>query len=464
VRDALRGLTIRGRSFVAAGGAAALSALVLGERDLLRVAALLILLPLIAVIWVARTKYRLACGRNVTPSRAQVGTPATVSLRLDNLTRIPTGMLLVEDQVPDRLGVRPRFVVDRLRPRQTATVSYPVRADVRGRYELGPLSVRLTDPFGLVELTRSFVSVDRLTVTPVVVRLPPNRVGGEWSGSGDTVTRSAAVHGEDDAATRQYRQGDDLRKVHWRSTARIGELMVRREEQPWQARATVLLDTRAGAHRGEGSGSSLEWGISAVASIAVHLAQTGCSLRLLTDDGIELGGRPLAGDGRGAGLVLDHLAEVQASRQRSLAAMGGGLRRAVGEGLVVAVLGLLDDQSIDLLVGARGRSATCVAVLLDATTWIGLGRQLRITAEKQFAHSTERLTAAGWHVLPAMAGSRIDALWSSLGGGRMSVRDLYGPATVTAAAAGSAATAPNGAGQTAQAAAQTPAAAEGVLR
>ncbi len=51
---------------------------------------------------------------------------------------------------------------------------------------------------------------------------------------------------------REYRLGDDLRRVHWASTARTGDLMVRREEQPWQSRATVLLDTRRMAHAGIG--------------------------------------------------------------------------------------------------------------------------------------------------------------------------------------------------------------------
>ena len=89
-----------------------------------------------------------------------------------------------------------------------------------------------------------------------MVPLPAVRLTGEYAGTGDSRARSVAVHGEDDAATREYRHGDDLRKVHWRSTARVGELMVRREEQPFQSRATVLLDSRTIAHRGSDSAES----------------------------------------------------------------------------------------------------------------------------------------------------------------------------------------------------------------
>src|SRR5206468_11231710 len=64
---------------------------------------------------------------------------------------------------------------------QASSVAYTVRADVRGRYEVGPLVVRLTDPFGLCELTRSFASIDRLTVIPQVLQLPAIRLAGERS-------------------------------------------------------------------------------------------------------------------------------------------------------------------------------------------------------------------------------------------------------------------------------------------
>ncbi len=80
---------------------------------------------------------------------------------------------------------------------------------------------------------------------------------------------------------RGYRYGDDLRRVHWRSTARYGELMVRREEQPQRARCTVLLDTRVVAYEGAGPDSAFEWAVSGAASVLVHMLEraspSGCS-------------------------------------------------------------------------------------------------------------------------------------------------------------------------------------------
>ncbi len=255
MREALGGLTVRGRSFLGAGLAAALCAFVLpqGGQDLLRVAILVTMLPLACALVVARTRYRIACGRRLSPSRVQAGEQARVVLELDNVSRLPTGLLLVEDKVPYTLGSRPRFVLDRVESRGRREVAYRVRSDVRGRFVLGPLTVQLTDPFGMCELTRSFTHRDALIVTPVVHSLPAVRLGGEWASSGESNARSVAAAGEDDVATREYRHGDDRRRIHWRSTARYGNLMVRREEQPWQSRATVVLDTRERAHRGDGT-------------------------------------------------------------------------------------------------------------------------------------------------------------------------------------------------------------------
>ena len=222
VGQTLAGLTVRGRCLLAAGAAAVVWAVVLGEINVFRIGAFLIALPLISYAMVARTRYRLTCTRRLDPVRVNAGRPAQVKLKLQNVSRLPTGLMLAEDNVPYLLGGRPRFVLDRVLPQRSVDVDYTVRSQLRGRYRIGPLTVRLADPFGLCELTRSFSASDMLVVTPQIVPLPDIRLGGDWAGAGESRARSVATSGEDDAATREYRQGDDLRRIHWRSTARAG--------------------------------------------------------------------------------------------------------------------------------------------------------------------------------------------------------------------------------------------------
>ncbi|GAA1603632.1 DUF58 domain-containing protein [Catellatospora bangladeshensis] len=407
MREALRGLTTRGRSFLAAGAAALLCALALGETDLMRVAVLLVALPLMAALYVGRARYKLACSRSLDPYRVQAGGSARVLLRLQNMSRLPTGTLLLEDRLPYALGSRPRLVLEKLGAQQASSVAYTVRAELRGRYEVGPLTLRMTDPFGLCELTRSFPSSDKLTVIPNVAALQLVRLAGEYSGTGDSRARSVAVHGEDDAATREYRRGDDLRRVHWRSTARVGELMVRREEQPWESRATVLLDTRLGAHRGEGPTASFEWAVSASASIAVHLRQAGYRLRLVTDAGADID----ATEGTGDGMLLDHLAEVKATPRGDVGSLVEHVRRRADGGLVIAVLGLLTPEEARLLSALRSSGTTCIAFFMDTSTWLNLPAPARAAAEQEHAAAALALLHGGWRVVKIKHGDLLPSLW-----------------------------------------------------
>ncbi|NJP75917.1 DUF58 domain-containing protein [Streptomyces sp. AA8] len=409
---ALGGLTTRGRSFLAAGIAAASCSYVLGQADLLRVGLLLAVLPLLCVAVLHRTRHRVAGSRRLTPSRVPAGAEARVQLRIDSVSRLPTGLLMLQDRVPYVLGSRPRFVLDRIEPGGRREVSYRVRSDLRGRYPLGPLQLRLTDPFGMCELTRGFSAYDTLTVVPHTEPLPPVRLGGPGAGHGDGLRRSPALAGEDDVIPRGYRHGDDLRRVHWRSTARHGELMVRREEQPRRARCTVLLDTRRTAHEGRGPGSSFEWAVSAAASAALHLLGRGFSVRLLTDTGAAIPGPGAPGELAGlpgesadtAGLLLESLAAVEHSEGTCLSPALGALR---GEGgLLVAFLGGLDEQQAALAARMRGRGGTAVGFVLDPAAWRGDPRA-HAAAEPRL----QMLRAAGWTALPAGPGSSLPELW-----------------------------------------------------
>jgi uncharacterized protein (DUF58 family) len=412
MRNALRGLTTRGRSFLAAALAAGLCAFVLGERDLLRVAVLLAALPLAAAFYVGQARYRLSCARSIEPARVPVGIPARVMLRLSNLSHLPTGTLLLEDRLPYALGNRPRLVLERLVGKRATTVAYTVRADLRGKYEVGPLVVRMTDPFGLCELSRSFTSVSHLTVVPQVVPLPAIRLAGEFVGSGDSRARSVAVHGEDDVATREYRHGDDLRRVHWRSTARMGELMVRREEQPWESQATVVLDTRRRGHRGEGPTASFEWAVSAAASIAVHLRHGGYRIRLVTGSGIDLDTTERDGDG----VLLDALAEVRLSANDTAPSLVERVRRRADGGLIIAVLGALSVAEAESLLALRASGTRCAALLIDSATWVALGDAEQAQAAANTEATMVTLLRGGWRVVRVTHGTRLDAVWPLIAG------------------------------------------------
>ncbi|MFI7497252.1 DUF58 domain-containing protein [Streptomyces sp. NPDC049687] len=415
-RTALAGLTTRGRSFLAAGIAAAICAYVLGQPDLLRVGLLLAALPLICAAVVYRTRYRVAGSRRLSPARVSAGSEARVHLRMDNVSRLPTGLLMLQDKVPYVLGPRPRFVLDRVEAGGRREVSYRVRSDLRGRYPLGPLQLRLSDPFGMCELTRAFSTYDTLTVIPRVEPLPPVRLSGEAKGYGEGRQRSLALAGEDDMIPRGYRYGDDLRRVHWRSTARYGELMVRREEQPQRARCTVLLDTRGIAYAGVGPDSAFEWAVSGAASVLVHMLERGFSVRLLTDTGNSVPGEgadgfagPSQESADAAGLMMDTLAVVDHSD-------GAGLSRAYdvlrggNEGLLVAFLGDIDEEQAAVAAKMRQRSGGALAFLLDSDAW---GRE-----PNGMAHPMNRqeerlrmLREAGWTVLSVPRGASLDELW-----------------------------------------------------
>jgi uncharacterized protein (DUF58 family) len=417
VRQALSGLTTRGRSFLAAGTALVVCGLILGERDLLRVGVFLLALPIVAMLVVMRTRYRIACTRVLDPGRVPAGRPARVVLRLENLSRLPTGVLLVEDTLPYVLGGRPRFVLDRVESQGVRDVAYSVRSELRGRYEIGPLAVRLTDPFGFCELSRAFRGTDSLIVTPVVTEIPVVRLGGDFTGGGESRLRAVAVAGEDDVATREYRVGDDLRRVHWRSTAHAGELMVRREEQPWQSRATIFLDTRAVAHRGDGLASSFEWSVAAAASIGVHMTRKRFAVQLQTDSGEQVrgfGGVSEVGGGAFEGELLDALATVGISRVADLTAAVARLRRG-REGVVVAILGALTAADAEAVSRVHLGNGAGIVLLVDSSTWLQLGTNARAQAAAAYAANIRLLSNAGWRVLPVSSRTTLPQVWPLAG-------------------------------------------------
>ena len=419
MRSLFAGLTTRGTSFLAAGVAAALAGLLLGERTLVSIGTLLVLLPLLAALTATRARYRLSCARTITPPRVPPGHTAKVTLQLENVSRFPSGLMLAEDSVPFSLGTRPRYVLDGIERGGMRMLSYPLRSDQRGKFEIGPLEVRIADAFGLVELARSFSARSTLLVTPKIVPLDRSVVSGSWLGEGDGRTRTSAAAGEDDVIPRAYRDGDELRRVHWRSTARYGELMVRREEQRWRNRAVLMLDTRRSAHAGPGAASSFEFAVSAAASIGVHLAREGLDGQLVTDGGA------VTSPARFEDLLLDALSVATVSNRRDLSAAAGAIRMAEG-GLIFVVAGRLSVTEARQLATNRRHGGPAIALLLAVSSWADAARAAAAgpaaggngpgvpPRPDETAAAAAVLRAAGWRVTSVDAATPLGVAWQRI--------------------------------------------------
>jgi uncharacterized protein (DUF58 family) len=432
-------LTLRGRCLVGGAVALLLLGMTLGERPLVQLSIFALVLPLLSSAAVARERFRLTARRTVNPARVPRGESADVVLEVTNADARTGGLWMLVEQLPTDLGTPPRFVVERLGGGQTARLPYRVHGARRGRHMLGPLRLRLVDPFGLVERTAVGAGSAPLLVVPRVRPLGPGGPTGGQGGGGEGARRSIAVHGEDDVSTREYRHGDDLRKVHWRATARVGELMVRLEERPWRSQATLFLDTRSRAHlvAGRSAGTavpgppgddcpppdSLEWLVEAAASIGAAMARRGSVLRTVTDAGELV---PASGRGQlSADDLLDRLATVGPSRVASLDHGIEQLCRAAGDGPVVCLLGAVGPDDVIDLIRARSGPTSDLAILADLASWAGVatgkGRRAlsatsRDTLDRQREDAATLLRTAGWRVATARADLSVADVWTSLGG------------------------------------------------
>ncbi len=410
---AWRLLTMRGRVLVVTGLVALLVAMVAGQRDVMRLSLLLLTLPVVSAVLVARARLRLSCERSVEPAQAPLGSPLHGRITLGQDGRLPAGILMMEDAVPVELGNRPRFLVDRPDLSWRRQVEYPLLGRVRGRFTTGPLMVRTTDPFGLVQLDRQFVATSEVLVTPQIVPLPTLRSAGGGGSAGEARPHRVGVVGQDDALVREYRQGDEVRRIHWRSTARRGELMVRREEQAWDPSANLVLDSRTGAHAGRGIHSSLEWAISAAASAALHFLDEGYSVEVFEADGpLHITGALGQHSATARELVINRLTDL---RPKSTSTLHYAVQSAVADRpgqLVLAVLGRLDAADAHALLRLQRNRSQGMALVLDVDSFADAPASPRQRAEHDLARQILRENQ--WRVVDVPRGMGVAEAWSTL--------------------------------------------------
>lgn len=339
--------------------------------------------------------------RVVGAPRLPAGGSTDVTVGLRNDGRLPASLALVEDECHPALrpGAGPiRFAVAGLAPGRTTTVRYLIHGGARGRYTVGPLKVRLRDPFGLVERVRRHPSVDEVIVHPLVELLPEGIARGNHHGSRTSDTRRLFGSGDEFYALRDYATGDDLRQVHWPSSARRAKLMVRQHELPWQRDAVVFCDVRDRAHRGSGPASTLEKAISVSASLVRHLADHRYELRLITDADERRSPQARRGP-EDVGAMLDRLADVAASDNDSIAPALQRLRSAETGGLLAAVIApppgdlpVPRHPDVQALLAAGKRFGARLAVVVDDA-----GGRAGDDAGGRAGELARLLGAAGWH-------------------------------------------------------------------
>ncbi|MEZ0449453.1 DUF58 domain-containing protein [Cellulomonas sp. ICMP 17802] len=405
--------TPRGWAIGVAGLAALQLGVVLGAVDLVRIGTLALLLVVGAAVGVGlldpgRGRHRLSVQRRATPNPVHAGDEAQIEVTIaatDPAARVRlAGLKFAEQAATELSGGRPlRARVSRA-PRRV-TVTYAVQAARRGRWPLGPLVVTRSDPFGVVRTSATLGEQAEVSVWPAVVPLPtPSDV---LVGEPDRVALGARTPSTDDASLRDYREGDDLRRVHWGSSARKGALMVRSDERAGMRPVSVLLDLPARV-------ASLEWSISLAASMSLAMLDGGHPVRLVSGLREDAGVYPLAfvhnRTGPGArNAVLDRTIDLEAPRTA-----------AVGEAELVSAAHLLQstDAGGEIVLAVLGplgaASRAALAHVADNAQAWAVVRADTPAHEAEAEHTIKALRRAGWRACRVTPGEPIVDCWLRL--------------------------------------------------
>ncbi|MFD9965437.1 DUF58 domain-containing protein [Amycolatopsis sp. NPDC058986] len=305
---------------------------------------------LLAAVALTARRPRVRVTREVYPERVERGGAAFAKLRVrSTANRRQAGFT-----AGDRIGSGFHAVaVPALLPHKETERVYDLPTGRRGRHQVGPLTLDRVDPFGL---GRAHVTTGDTTTLWVHPRVHPVRAlaGGHPRHHHEGVASNDALRGSFDLReVREYTVGDEVRHLHWKATARTGQLMVREYIDPDQPRFTVLLDTRF-------PDALFEEAVDVAASLVAAAAGAGHRCRLVTSCGLDVA---TAGGPSAVRLLLDELTVLDPHRDPGQALVPGSLSRSGGGGLAVITAGL-PPADLASLTGVRSRYSPLVVVVL----------------------------------------------------------------------------------------------------
>jgi uncharacterized protein (DUF58 family) len=326
--------------------------------------------------------------------RANEGDRLEVELTLTAHRSVSTFVL--EERVPDRLGPTVKVPITKLTRGAEVTHRYGLRCGRRGVYEVGPLVAVASDPLGLSERETIVTEPFELLVHPRIELVSDRPLTRQFE---DPPIRPPISKpwpsGLEFYGMREYKPGDDLRRIVWRATARTGKVMVREAEQGITDHVTVLLDTDRGAHSRDGDdlSESFETAVRATGSLAIRHLREGYQVK------VDANGGPLTRHLRGSTsqlAMLDALARVELDR----APLSAALRRLVVSPsrdahniLVTPRLGSGEAAQLRLLLNT-GVSVIVVALLWDEDDADTMGRAAALGCQVVGVHPGEDLGRA----------------------------------------------------------------------
>lgn len=329
------GTLVGGAVLVAAGA-------VLGWAALVVVGGAALVLVAAGTAWVLRPS-SLHADRQLHPDRVPKGTPAIVHVEVANRGRA---------RMPAIVALQPcgpvpvRLVLPALRAGERGLRAYRLPTGRRGVYDIGPLEVHRSDPFGLLRAVRRFGEPGQLWVTPAQIPLDPLPSGTnrhlEGPSSDTAPAGDITFH-----RLREYATGDDLRMIHWKSTARTGRLMVRHNIDTSQPHTVVLLDLDPAVYSDE----TFEEAVDVAASLAVVHAASNAAVELRTSTGEQVGGAAA----RSVLPLVDRLTAISPDGDGELRHELLRLRHHRGGTALLVVTGVLDADVLPAVAALRQR-------------------------------------------------------------------------------------------------------------
>ncbi len=333
----------------------------LGLAELFALGLVCAVLLVASVVLVGIARLELEVGRAVHPARVHVGTAARAELTLRNLRATRTPVLRLRDPVTGTRGAD--LLVSPLSRGERTIAAYRLPTERRGLLTIGPLDVVVGDPFGLTTLSTVAAAAVAVTVYPHIDVIDPlPYTTGHDPLAGARQPNSLGRTGEDFYALRPYVVGDDLRRIHWPSSARHDELLVRQNELPWQGRTTILLDVRKSANPGD----ALEVAVSAAASIVAATARRHDLIRLVTTGGADSDFAPGSDH---VEAIMEHLAVVPPATAGSLRRSVEMLSRHSSGGAVVVIVAEATAEDLRAASSLRSRYGSLTIVQIDRSAW-----------------------------------------------------------------------------------------------